>query len=331
MQRPVSGEDRIIERYFKPLARHPAALGLGDDAACLSPRAGYDLVLTTDTTVAGTHFFPDDPPETIGAKALRVNLSDLAAKGAVPVGALLALSMPASVEDSWIAAFAEGLGRDCVSFTCPLLGGDTTKTPGPVSISITAIGEVPAGTMVRRDGAKPGDLVVVSGTIGDAALGLELRKRFISGGLGDLTEAQAAFLRQRYLLPEPRLALAALLREHAHASMDVSDGLAGDLAKLAAASGVSARIESARLPLSSAAHDALSSEPGLLETILTGGDDYEILAAVPPDAYPAFAEAAGKVGIGISVIGAFGDGDGVTVEGPDGRPLSIAKGSYSHF
>jgi thiamine-monophosphate kinase len=331
MQRPASGEDRIIERYFKPLARHPAALGLGDDAACLAPRAGFDLVLTADTIVAGTHFFADDPAETIGAKALRVNLSDLAAKGAAPLGALLSLSMPGAVEEEWIAAFAEGLGRDCVAFACPLLGGDTTRTPGPLSISITAIGEVPAGRMIRRDGAQPGDLVVVSGTIGDAALALELKKRFVSGGFGALAKEQAAYLRGRYLLPEPRVPLASLLREHARAAMDVSDGLAGDLAKLAAASGVSARIETARLPLSSAAHDAIAAEPALIETVLGGGDDYEILAAIPPGAYAAMAEAAGTAGIGITAIGAFGEGKGVTVLGQDGRPLSIRKGSYSHF
>jgi thiamine-monophosphate kinase len=171
-----SGEERIIGRFFRPLARHAGALGLADDAALLTPLAGHELVLTVDATVAGVHFFADDPADLVAKKALRVNLSDLAAKGAEPLGALLALSMPAKISDEWLELFARGLGEDCDHFKCPLLGGDTTGTGGALTISITAVGSLPVGQMVMRQGAKAGDAIVVSGTIGDAALGLKLRR-----------------------------------------------------------------------------------------------------------------------------------------------------------
>jgi thiamine-monophosphate kinase len=330
-KREPSGEEKLIERFFKPLATHPGALGLADDAAYLSPPPGHDLVVTTDSTLAGVHFFEDDPADAIAKKALRVNLSDLAAKGAEPIGALLAISFPPDVNEGWIANFARGLGEDCAAFSCPLLGGDTTKTPGPLSISITAIGKVPSGQMVKRAGAKSGDLVVVSGTIGDAALALELKKRLLSGGLGTLNKPQAAELTRRYRLPEPRLALAPLLRAHATAAMDVSDGLVGDLGKLAAVSGVSAQFDTSKLPLSNPAHDAIAAEPDLLSLAVTGGDDYEVLAAVPEGKFKAFAEAAGKAGVAVTAIGRFDAGAGVKVLGPDGQELLFESGSYSHF
>jgi thiamine-monophosphate kinase len=330
-KRLPSAEDKLIERFFKPLALHPGALALSDDAAFLTPPVGHDLVLTTDMTVAGVHFFADDPPDTIAKKALRVNLSDLAAKGAEPIGALLAISFSENIDEGWIANFSRGLGEDCVGFACPLLGGDTTKTPGPLSISITAIGKVPNGKMVKRAGAKPGDLVAVSGTIGDAALALELKKRFSSGGFGDLNKPQAAELMRRYRIPEPRVALAVLLREYANAAIDVSDGLVGDLDKLAAVSGVSARIETAKIPLSNPAHDAIAAEAALLSIALTGGDDYEVLCAIPEARFAAFAEAAGKAGVPVTAIGRFDSGEGVSVLGPGGEELSFDTGAYSHF
>ncbi|MEA2992088.1 MAG: thiamine-monophosphate kinase, partial [Alphaproteobacteria bacterium] len=171
-----SGEDRLIAKYFGPLAKHPGALGLQDDAAVLTPPAGCDLVLTKDALVAGVHFFADDPPGAIARKALRVNLSDLAAKGATPAGFLLALALPDSVTEPWLQAFADGLGADADTYACPLLGGDTVKTPGPLIMSITALGSLPHGSMVRRSGARAGDRVFVTGSIGDAALGLALRR-----------------------------------------------------------------------------------------------------------------------------------------------------------
>ncbi len=230
----LSAEDRLIARFFAPLATHPGALGLADDAAFIKPPPGCDLVLKTDAIIGGVHFFADDAAHTVASKALRVNLSDLAAKGARPLGFLLSLAIPKTIGDDWLADFANGLRGDAVLFGCPLFGGDTDRTPGPVTISIAMFGSVPEGTMVRRAGAKPGDRVFVSGTIGDAALGLALR----NGGGTDwkLNDAQRQHLLSRYLLPQPRNALAEAVRTHASAAMDVSDGLAGDFAKLCRAS-----------------------------------------------------------------------------------------------
>ncbi|ARN82695.1 thiamine-phosphate kinase [Methylocystis bryophila] len=265
-------EFELIEQLFAPLAG-PAGLGLADDAALLP--AGEETVATVDALVAGVHFFADDPPGAIAKKALRVNLSDLAAKGAEPLGFLLALALPQDWTNDWLAAFAQGLGEDAGSFSCPLLGGDTVKTPGPLTISITALG-CAKGRFVPRTGAKVGDGVFVSGTIGDAALGLRLRKD--PALAARLSASSRDFLLERYLLPRPRLELASQLRAGASAAMDVSDGLIGDLAKLARASKVAARVKLEDIPLSEAAREALAFAPDLLETLLCGGDDYEILA-----------------------------------------------------
>ena len=171
-----SPEDRLIARYFRPLAKHPGAFGLSDDAAALTPPPGCDLVLTTDGVIAGVHFFPDDPPDSIARKVLRMNLSDLAAKGARPLGFLLSIALPQKFDEAWLAAFVHGLGADAEHYGCPLFGGDTDRTPGPTSVSITAFGAVPQRQMVRRSTAKAGDHIVVTGTIGDAALGVLLRR-----------------------------------------------------------------------------------------------------------------------------------------------------------
>ncbi len=243
-----SGEDAFIARFLRPLATSPAALGLKDDTALLPTPAAADLVLTKDALVAGVHFFPDDPPASIARKALGVNLSDLAAKGAAPLGALLALVLPPDIDEDWMEAFTSGLGEDAERYGCPLLGGDTVKTPGPLTICVTAIGAVPKGRFVPRTGAAPGQAILVSGTIGDAALGLRLRLEPERPGFASLPLAHREYLRHRYLVPNPRLALAETLRTHAACAMDISDGLVGDIAKMLAASGCGGWIESAAVP-----------------------------------------------------------------------------------
>jgi thiamine-monophosphate kinase len=325
-----SAEDRLIARYFRPLAKHPGAFGLTDDAAVVTPPAGCDVVVTTDGVIAGVHVFPDDPPEHIARKALRMNLSDLAAKGATPLGFLLSLALPAAIDEAWLAGFAQGLGEDAEHYGCPLLGGDTDRTPGPISVSIAAFGAVPHGKMVRRSTAKAGDLIVVTGTIGDAALGVLLRRDENLAQRWRLSEAMSAHLRQRYLLPEPRNALANAVLQYATAAIDVSDGLAGDLAKLCRASGVAAEIDVARVPLSDAVRAAIAADPAAIETALSGGDDYEIVLTLAPDKLVALRTAAHRAGVAVTEIGRIAAGEGARFI-RDGKALSFARPSYSHF
>lgn len=324
----ASGEDDLIARYFRPLATDPGAFGLIDDAALLK-QSGDDLVITTDAIVEGVHFLPDDPPDTIARKALRVNLSDLAAKGATPAGFVLTLALR-QASDEWLAPFARALGEDAAAFGCPVLGGDTVSTPGPLMISITAFGRVPPGTMVRRGGAKAGDRIVVTGTIGDASLGLQVLKNQIAGE--GLDASSRDFLIQRYRVPQPRSALALAIREHASAAMDVSDGLAGDLAKLCAASRVSAAIEMAAVPLSALARTLLATGSSDIEAVVSGGDDYEVLCAIPENRWESFVAAAGKAGVQISSIGKVVAGGAMPqFLDPDGKPVTLKRLSYSHF
>lgn len=327
-----TGEQRLIAKYFRPIARHPGALGLVDDAAVLTPPAGCDLVLKTDAIIGGVHFFPDDPADAVASKALRVNLSDLAAKGAKPAGFLLALALPADVGADWLEAFARGLGADADHYGCPLLGGDTDRTPGPITVSIAAFGTLPKGTMVTRSGAKAGDRVIVTGTIGDAALGLKLRRDADAAQRWKLDATMREFLADRYLLPQPRNSIAEPVRTHATAAMDISDGLAGDLGRLCRASGVTAEIDVARVPLSGAARAALAADSSLIETILGGGDDYEIACVMPPAHSAAFIAAATKAGVQATEIGRVTAGEAAPrFIGEDGRPLTLHSLSYSHF
>jgi thiamine-monophosphate kinase len=323
----ISAEDRLIAKYFASLATHPGALGLSDDAAFIKPPPGCDLVLKTDAIIGGVHFFPDDAAHTVASKALRVNLSDLAAKGARPLGFLLSLAIPKEIGDPWLGDFANGLRGDTVLFACPLFGGDTDRTPGPITISIAMFGSVPERTMVRRAGAKPGDLIFVSGTIGDAALGLMLRK---DAGIWKLDQAQRQHLLSRYLLPQPRNGLAEAVRTNASAAMDVSDGLVGDLAKLCRVSGVAAEIDTAHVPFSDAAKAVFAGDQALLETALTGGDDYEILGTVPPAKADNFRAAAKAANVAVTEIGVIAAGEGATFM-RDGRPLVFKRAAFSHF
>ncbi len=326
----ASGEDSLIARYFKPIATDPGAFGLVDDAAILKA-LGEDIVVTTDAIVEGVHYLASDPPDTIARKALRTNLSDLAAKGATPAGFVLTLALR-TADENWLGPFARGLGEDAKSFACPLLGGDTVSTPGPVTISITAFGRLPEGKMVRRSGARPGDQIMVTGTIGDAMLGLDVLKN------GPIAKALAGdpkgseMLIARYRVPQPRNALAIAVRDHATAAMDVSDGLAGDLAKLCAASSVTAVIDTPSIPVSATAAGLLARGAVGMEALITGGDDYEILCTVAEAGADAFAEAARQAGVTVTAIGTIMAGEGLPrfLDGA-GRELALTRLSHSHF
>ena len=326
----ASGEDALIARYFKPLATDPGAFNLVDDAAILKA-SGEDIVVKTDAVVEGVHFLPDDPPDTIARKALRVNLSDLASKGATPSGFLLTLALR-SADDAWLAPFARGLGEDARQYGCPLLGGDTVSTPGPIMISIAAFGRVPAGKMVHRSGARPGDRIVVTGTIGDATLGLDILKGgAVAAALAGDT-AGRDMLVGRYRVPQPRNALAQAVRDHASAAMDVSDGLAGDLAKLCAASGVSAVIDAPSIPVSASAAALLARGIVGIEALISAGDDYEILCAVSENRLEAFARAAGLAGVAVTSIGTvIADLSAPKFLDSQGREIPLPHRSYSHF
>jgi thiamine-monophosphate kinase len=328
----ASAEDRLIEKYFRPIATHPGAFGLGDDAAAIAPPPGCDLVLTTDGVISGVHFFPNDPPEAVARKALRINLSDLAAKGAAPLGFLMSIALPSGVPPEWLEGFARALAEDAALYRCPLLGGDTDRSPGGFMVHIAALGTVPHGTMVRRAGARAGDRIVVTGTIGDAALGLVLRKDPAAAERWKLDGAMRQHLLDRYLVPQPRNAIAEAVRRCASAAIDVSDGLAGDLAKLARASGIGADVAAESVPLSAAARRALDAEPAQIETILTGGDDFEIIAAVAPGQLEGFRGAARSASLDVTEIGTVVAQPRETrFLATDGRALTFKRPSYSHF
>lgn len=322
-------EFELIERLFAPLAAEaPGALGLTDDAAFFAPTPGMETVLTVDAIVEGVHFLADDPADSVAQKLLRVNVSDLAAKGAMPRGYLLVTSWRADTPLSWMEAFARGLRGDQALFGLSLWGGDTVSSPGPLTFSLTAIGEVPRGEMIRRGGARAGDGLYLTGTVGDGALGLAAAQ----GALVALDEPDIAHLIGRYRRPEPRLAVGLRLRGLAHAALDVSDGLMADLGHLCAVSGVGARVEVASLPLSGAARRALAAEPALIETVLGGGDDYELLFAAPSDREGEIAGIAAETGVPIARIGRLADArEGVAAIGADGRALSVKRLGFRHF
>mgnify|MGYP003394190246 CR=1 FL=1 len=326
----ASGPDEfaLIARHFAPLARRaPLAFDLKDDAAVLRPPLGYDVVLTADCMVAGVHFFADDDPGHIARKLLRVNLSDLAAKGAMPMGYLLTASFPPTIDEGWIAAFAAGLGADQVEFGIDLLGGDTVASPGPMTFTIAACGLVPCGAMIRRSGAKAGDHVFVSGTVGDAALALAIRK----GQIAPPPAADALFLRGRFLLPEPRLGLGQGLIGAASACIDVSDGLIQDVGHIAATSGVACEVWSASIPLSEAAAAIVAADPARLAELATGGDDYELAFTAAPAAEQRILDLAARLGVKVTRIGRVGAGQGVVTLDAKGSPMDLRRTGYRHF
>ncbi|MCG6122520.1 MAG: thiamine-phosphate kinase [Microvirga sp.] len=330
MAEVARGEDAIIADYFAPIAGE-GAFGLRDDAAAFAPAEGCDVVVTVDALVSGVHFFPDDPPAAVARKALAVNLSDLAAKGASPRGFVVSLALEDEWRHEWLAEFAKGLGHAAKIFACPLLGGDTVRAAGPFWTSITAFGEAPRGRMVHRFTAQAGDFVCVSGTIGDAALGLKLRSGSTAPWAMKLGLEQRVVLTDRFIHPQPRLALAPILRERARAAMDVSDGLAGDLAKMCRASGVGADVDLALVPVSAAAEAARRLNPALADAIMTGGDDYEIVCAAPPEQLDAFLADCESAGIRMTPIGRFRQGECTAIFRDGGVEKRYEKASYSHF
>ncbi|MBR2817839.1 MAG: thiamine-phosphate kinase [Reyranella sp.] len=321
------GEFELIARYFAPLARDfPGAGGLKSDNAVFSADPRRDLVVKTDMVVSGVHFLPDEQPQTIAAKALRVCLSDLAAGGATPHAYQLALALASDWKESWIAAFARGLAADQRRYGVSLSGGDTVVTPGPLSVSITAFGKVARGRAMRRDRARAGDELWVTGTIGDGALGLLAAR----GRLKGITPRQSAMLEGRYRLPQPRCALGVRLPGIATASADVSDGLLADAGHVADASGLAVVVEREAVPLSAAARTAVAVEPKLWAAVLGGGDDYELVLAVPRRKRAALRAAADASGIDVTRIGHFAHGAGVQLM-IDGRAAPLPRKGYVHF
>lgn len=330
---PLPGEFELIARYFAPLAAgFPGAFGLLDDAAVIAMLPGHELVAKTDAIVGGVHFLPEDPPDLIARKALRVNLSDLAAKGAVPRAYMLDIMLPRTVTEEWIAGFARGLAQDQDAYKVHLIGGDTDSTPGPVTIAIMAFGDVPTGRMLRRGGARAGDTVFVTGTIGDAALGLEV----LRGESVHVDVEAAKFLVDRYRLPQPRVTLGPRLVGLAGAAIDVSDGLLADLRHICDASELAAVIEASRVPLSTAARAALATAAERLLTVFTGGDDYEILFTAPPAALDELTELSQTLDVPITAIGrmespSMGKKAQITVLDESGEPLAFDRSGWTHF
>ena len=327
----IVGEEAIIA-LLRPLAA-PGGLGFTDDCATLTPRPGTDLVLKTDPVAEGIHFLPDDAPEDIAWKALAVNVSDLAAKAATPVGYLMALSFPQAPRKSWLARFVAGLQEAQGAFGCALLGGDTDRRPGPITISITVLGEVPTGRMVQRATARAGDLLYVSGSIGDAAMGLRLSREPGLAAYWGLTSQQAGVLVGRYRRPAPRLSLGPALRAQASASMDLSDGLVKDLGRMLRASGTAGRLELGRVPLSGPASQVVGRDPALLAHLAAAGDDYEILAAVPSDRAAAFEAEARDAGVPVTRVGSVGAGEPGALQVVDalGNDVHLQSGGWDHF
>jgi thiamine-monophosphate kinase len=318
-------EFQLIAELFAPLAEAPGAFRLKDDAAVIAPPAGQELVITTDALVEGVHFLAEDPPLFVAKKALRVNLSDLAAKGAEAAGYLLALSLPSGVGMEWLTAFADGLRQDQREFNISLYGGDTTSTPGPLTIALTAFGFVPKGTMIRRAGAKPGDLVFVSGTIGDADAGLALLRQ-----PQDTSHAVRDFLVHRYREPRPRLSLGHTLRGLATAALDVSDGLLADLGHIAETSGVRIEVDAHRLPLSAALQAVWGSDTQARIKAATAGDDYEIAFTVAPSCVEEVMRAA-RDSAAITEIGRVVSGGEAVLMDREGSEIAVPKSGYTHF
>lgn len=324
----VSDEFGTIARHFAPLASGaPGTFGLKNDGAVIPPDGERGLVATLDTMVEGVHYLPDDPADLVARKLVRVNLSDLAAMGAVPESYLLTVALDPARDEAWVERFAGGLAEDQAHFGIVMLGGDTTSTPGPTTLSLTAFGRVPGIRALERATAQPGDELWVSGTIGDGALGLLVRQ----GRLTGLPERLRAHLERRYRLPEPRTGLGPRLLGVASACLDVSDGLVADFGHIAEESGVRIVLESAQVPLSEAAAEVVGDDPELWPTVLTGGDDYELAFAAPAEHADAVRAAAQSAGVPVTRVGWAEAGQGVAVLDRTGQPLALETAGWTHF
>ena len=333
MGQTIASEEDLIQQFLAPLTnKAPGAFGLKDDCAVVQPLSGHDLVVTTDALVSGLHFFYDEIPEAIAWRALAVNVSDLAAKGATPLCYLMALSLPEAPDRDWMIRFASGLKDAQEHYGLTLIGGDTDRRPGvALSITITAMGTVPHGRMVQRATARVGDRIFVSGTLGDANLGLIIRRKPDVKRFTSLDKDQRQFLLDRYLRPSARVELSGLLLEHASAAMDVSDGLVKDLGRLCKASGVAGHVLLDQLPLSIAAERAFAESTDLRELVANGGDDYEVLATVPAKLAAVFEETAMELGVAVTDIGEIVKGSGVVLYDANGLPVTLSKTGYDHF
>ena len=321
------GEFELIHALFAPLARAlPGALGLNDDVAVLSVPAGDEIVLKSDAVVEGVHFHTSDPPELIAKKALRVNISDFAAKGVRPQAYLLVLALPQWPDMAWLERFAAGLNEDQVEFGVVLAGGDTVGTPGALTIAVMMTGFVPHGALIRREGAAPGDVVYVTGTIGDAGGGLALLKAEAANRAGWETT-----LISRYHLPRPRLAFGHMLRGFASASLDVSDGLVADLSHIAGASRVRIEIVAGRVPLSPELQMFYGEDNSAVIRAASAGDDYEIAFTAAPIHRNSVEKIAARTNTRVTEIGRVVPGEGAALVDAEGNEIAIARKGYTHF
>jgi thiamine-monophosphate kinase len=321
------GEFEIIKAFFAPLSRRlPGAFGLTDDVAVLAPPAGHDLVLKTDAVVEGVHFNRSDPPDTIAKKALRANISDFAAKGATPSVYLLALALPDWPDAHWLAQFAKGLAEDQAEFNVTLAGGDTDRTPGALTVAVMMTGFVPHGSVIRRSGAKPGDVVFVTGTLGDAGAGLALLKRDSIP-----RDAGEDYLVARYRVPRPRLAFGRGLRGIATGALDVSDGLIADLGHLAEVSHVHIEVSAPRVPLSDELAKLRGRDIAVIAEAATAGDDYEIAFSAPESCGPLIERIAVETNTRVTAVGRVMAGEGVVLVDEEGREIKLDRRGYTHF
>jgi thiamine-monophosphate kinase len=317
----TSPEFDLIARHFTRPAGN-AVLGVGDDCALVDVSNGMDLAVSTDTMVSGTHFFADVDPETLGHKALAVNLSDMAAMGAMPYWAMLALTVPA-VNDEWLAKFAKGFFDLAEEFGVSLIGGDTTK--GPLTVTVTIMGEVPAGAALRRSGARVGNDIWVSGNLGDAALAVAHRRGRIRLSEGDYIEAV-----MRLYEPMPRVRLGQALRGLATSAIDISDGLLADVRHICELSNVGAVVEAERLPVSPIGAKHIGTADGL-HAVVAGGDDYELCFTAPPNARESIEDLVDMLGVPLTRIGAIREGSGVSLVAADGEAIKVDGGGYDNF